>query len=484
MVSRASGAVKWAALGSLLPRFVTPVSTMILAAMLTPSDFGLVAAATAVVAVAQIVIEMGMGAAIIQRRSEVAEVASMALEFSVAVGGGLYFCLWLLAPWFATLYKVTELAAVLRVAGVTLILSALISIPSALLTRELEFRRLFWIATLPQIVNALVALSLALAGARYWALIAGIVASRVVNLILVWRACRWRPKLVLNPELFRTLITFSVWVFVSGLQSWLFLYADNLLAGHFYGVYNLGVYSLGFNLANLLPAMLTAPLAAVAYPAFSALQEDSHLVGRSLLKLQRLAAAILFPACFGLAALAGPIVTLLYVDKWNGLGWTLSFLAVMPGLSNLWSLNADAYRAVGHPDVWVKVAGAALMVLFLLLFLGSQFGYRAFVVARFVGAFSLPLFNIWAARRFLQIPLREQWHSWRAPCICAIMMSAVVLGFSLHAGPFQGIVGAVKILSLVGLGCAIYVGGLWFTDRDLFRQLLSSLALLAPNRWG
>lgn len=483
LVDQAGRSVKWAALGTLLPKLVTPVVTLVLAAVLTPADFGIVAAALAVVSFGQIVVEMGMGAAVVQRRTQVFEAASLALIFSVTVGLALYAVLWIMAPTIARVYDIGELQSALRVVGVSLVLSALISVPTALLTRELQFRRLFWIGALPQIANALVSLVLALAGGGYWALIGGHLSGRVLNLVLVWKAGRWRPRPVFDSQLFRSLFAFSAWIFVSGLQSWLFLYADNLLVGYFYGASYLGVYALGFNLAMLLPGMLIAPLASVAYPAFSALQKDPHEVGLSLQKLQRLAATILFPVCFGLAALAEPLVMQLYGDKWVGLGWTMGLLAIMPGLSNLWSLNADAYRAIGRPDVWVKVAAVSLCIVLPLLLLAGRYGYPVFVFLRFLGAFSLPLISLWATARLLDIPARKQWSNWRTPAASAVLMFVVVFLMSRPLMPFQGINGWLKLIALTGLGAALYLLALRLGDRNLFGQMFSSVRRLSLGDW-
>ena len=117
-------------------------------------------------------------------------------------------------------------------------------------------------------------------------------------------------------------------------------------------------------------AMLIAPLAAVAYPAFSVLQNEPHDVGRSLVKLQGLAAAILFPACFGLAALAVPTVSLLYGHMgWVGLD--AGSVGDHARSQQFWSLNADAYRAVGRPDTWAKVATLGISHSAPLLFWGA-----------------------------------------------------------------------------------------------------------------
>lgn len=484
VVGQASRSVKWAALGTLLPKLITPVVTLVLAGLLTPSDFGVVAAALAVVSFGQIVVELGMGAAVVQRRTQVFEAASLALGFSVTVGLALYAGLWAFSPAIADIYHIAELQSALRVVGFSLILSALISVPTALLTRELQFRKLFWIGTLPQIANALVSLALALAGGGYWALIGGYLSSRLLNVVLVWSVCRWRPRPVFDRILFRSLLVFSIWIFVSGLQSWLFLYADNLLAGYFYGADYLGVYSLGFNLGMLLPGMLIAPLAAVAYPAFCTIQDDPQQVGRSLNKLQSFAGAILFPACFGLAAVASPVISLLYGTKWLGLGWTLGALAIMPGISNLWSLNADAYRSIGRPDMWTKTMALALCILFPSLIIGGQFSYPIFVLARFIGALGAPIIQIWTTTRLLHISISDQWRAWRIPAALAVVMFGIVLALGWYLQPFSGITGWLKLILIIATGAVFYTVALRRADRILFNGLTASMRNLSLRDWS
>jgi O-antigen/teichoic acid export membrane protein len=478
VVDQAYRSVKWSALASVLPRFITPVSTMILAGLLTPSDFGIVAVAMLVVALAQVVVGLGLGTAVVQRQTAVEEAASIAFGLSVAMAVLLYGALWWLSPVIANFYQIPALVNVIRVAGLTLFLSALVSIPTALLQRRLDFRLLFWIGAVPQIVTAIVSVAFALMGGGYWALVIGQLVGLAINVLLVWRASAWRPRCVFDGALVRSLLVFGLWIMASSFQSWLFLYGDNAIAGYFFGAQGLGVYALGFNIASLFPGMIVAPLAAIAYPAFSALQKDPYAVGRDLLKLQRLVAAILFPACFGLAALATPAVTLLYGDKWSGLGWTLGFLAIMPGAGSLWSLNADAYRAVGRPDVWTKLAVVATLILFPLLFLSGRFDYKLFVGARFAGALVLPLLNLWAATHILRVSVAEQWLSWRGPALCAIAMFAAVTALGYYMASLTGVLGWTELLLMTGVGVAIYAGGLRLIDRSLFSELVYTLGRL------
>jgi PST family polysaccharide transporter len=367
LVNYAARSVKWSFLYNTVPRLVTPFSTMILAALLTPADFGLVAISTFVIALARTVVELGLGKTVIQRETRVNEAASISLWVSLVVSIGLYLALWVLAPWISVAYKNDQVVHIIRIAALALPLTAISVIPTALLRRRMEFRHLFWVNSSSLIIQSLASVTLAALGAGAWALIWGPLVGMITSAGLAWRLVRWRPMFIIDWHVLRSMLRFSMWVIVSGFQNWLFLYAGNVIAGLFLSVQELGVYSLGFNVAIILPAFIVASLDDVAYPAFCKLQGNNQEVGENLRKVQMLTGAILFPIALGISAIAPSVVKLLYGTKWQGLGTVISILVIMPGLIYIWSLNEGAYQAVGRPDLWTKLAGFSLIVLLAVL---------------------------------------------------------------------------------------------------------------------
>lgn len=473
LLTQAASSVKWTTLATLLPRFVTPVSTMILAALLTPADFGAIAVSTLVVALARIVVGLGLGPSVVQRRDRVGEAASAALYMSLLVAILLYGALWLSAPWLAQAYRIPVVESVVRVSGISLILYALESIPMALLQRELRFRRFFWVNFTPQLVNVAVSLALAALGAGVWALVIGPLAGAAARAALAWALSGWRPLRSLDRALVSQLLGFSLWLVVAGFQSWLFLQADNALAGVFLGGEGLGVYSLGFNLSALLPGLIIPPLATIAYPAFCTLQNQREEVGRSLLKLQSLAAALLLPAALGLSAVAVPAVKLLYGDKWAGLGSVIQLLA-LNGIGQIWSLNSETYRAIGRPDAWPKLALIPLAVLFPLLLAAGPYGLLPFTVARFAAGFVLPLTNIAASSRILGISIKKQVWALMSPGRYALVMYVLALLLVSWSAPFEGFTGWLKLGAIVSGSALFYVGLVWRFNRSLWSDLVSA----------
>jgi O-antigen/teichoic acid export membrane protein len=471
-ISQATRSVKWTLSYNLAPRLVTPFSTIILAAILTPSDFGLVAISTFIIALARILVDMGLSKAVIQRRSKVDEAASVSLWISLFISTGFYLLLWLAAPWISTAYGNEYVVNVIRVSSLSLPLFAAASIPKALLVREMAFRKLFWVNSSFLILQAIASVILALAGMGYWSLILGQLFGLFVHTGLAWKMVKWRPTMVMNPSTLVSLLTFSVWVMLSSLQNWMFLYADNAIAGLFLGVQGLGIYSLGFTIATLIPGFLMASVSDVAYPVFCRIQEDPPKVGENLVKLQRLIGTLLFPIALGFSAIAAPAVDLLYGQKWQGLGMVLAILTIMPGLSYIWSINENAYQAIGRPDIWTKLAGASLIGLIPLLWFAAPYGLLVFTIFRFAGAWFLPLGNILFGANNLGISIKEQLQTLVPPLIFSLIMFFLVFFIINQMAPLHGVLGWIKLLTTIAAGAAVYLLLIWRIKRELWNELI------------
>jgi teichuronic acid exporter len=475
LINQATRSVKWTLSYNLAPRLVTPFSTIILAAILTPSDFGLVAISTFIIALARILVDLGLSKAVIQRRGNVDEAASISLWISLFISTGFYLLLWFTAPWISNAYGNEYVVNVIRVSSLSLPLFAAASIPKAILIREMAFRKLFWVNSSFLILQAIASVILALAGMGYWALILGQLFGLMVHAGLAWKMASWRPTMVMNLSTLVSLLTFSIWVMLSSLQNWMFLYADNAIAGLFLGIQGLGIYSLGFNIATLIPGFLIASVSDVAYPIFCKIQEDPPKVGENLVKLQRLTGTLLFPIAFGFSAIAAPAVQLLYGQKWQGLGMVLAILTIMPGLSYIWSINENAYQAIGRPDIWTKLAGASLIGLIPLLWFSAPYGLLVFTLFRFAGAWFLPLGNILFGANRLGISIKVQLQSMVSPLIFSLVMFALVFFTINQLTPLHGILGWIKLFSIVAAGAGVYLLQIWLANRAIWNELISYL---------
>ena len=336
----------------------------------------------------------------------------------------------------------------------------------------MQFNRLFWINSSFLIIQAVASVIFAWLGLGAWALIWGQLLGLAVSSLIVWFATKWRPKFIWKWAIVREQLRFSLWVLLSSFQNWAFLYADNAIAGMFLGVNGLGVYSLGFNIAIIVPAFVIAALGDVAYPAFCRLDGNAQEVGKSLVSLQRLTSALLFPIAFGIASVASPAVQLLYGDKWQGLGFVIGILVIMPGLSSIWTLNESAYLSVGKPDIYTKLSAISLLLLIPLLWIIAPYGLIIFTIARFAGAFILPIANIIFGARALRLNVIQQIKPLFFPLVASLVMFGVVSLLIAQLQPFSGLLGWIKLLLAVLAGALVYTGTVRFVGRNLWADLL------------
>ncbi len=475
LVDQAVSSVKWAILYNVVPRVVTPFSTMILAALLTPTDFGLVAVATFVTELARIVIELGLGKALIQREGEVKQAASVIFWVNLSTSLIMYFVLWNAAPMIGSAYKSQEIVSIVRVAILALPMTALMATPKALLRRKMQFNRLFWIYSSFLIIQAIIAVVLALMGFGARAVIWGQLIGMMISVVLSWVLVKWRPEIHFNWKILSSMLMFSIWVMISSFQEWAFTYADNAIAGLFLGVQGLGIYALGFNMATVLPGFLVAGLGDVAYATFCRMQNKVGEVASKLTYLQKLTATVLFPIAFGLSAVAPVFIQLLYGEKWTGLGTVISILVIMPGLSSLWTLNASAYQAIGRPDIYTKISGFSLVIMVPLLWIAASHGLLIFTITRFTVAWLVPLGNLLWGSRLLNINIRDQVNAIKSPFLMSGIMYLIVVGLISYFGPFEGLMGWTKFVTVILAGGAVYIIALRVITPDLWNVVLLNI---------
>jgi PST family polysaccharide transporter len=467
---------RWALLGSLAPKAITPITTLVLPIFLEPRAFGLVAASALVVTAAQIIGGMGLGAAVVQRRADVKETASFSFWVGLSAAACLYLIAWVASPIVERTFGFRGLAAVIRVSALSLPLQALAAVPLGLLQRRMAFRHLFWIGVIAQVTGSAVALGLALTGGGVWPLVYGPLVAVLLQAVLALATAGWRPSFPWQVSTPPGLVSFSLWVSASNVVAWSFLQADNALVGYFLGAEALGIYALGFNLATVVPGLLSAPVSSVAYPQFSKPQlEGPSVVGAHLLALHRTVAAWLLPACIGVALLAPIVIPVVYGTRWPGLAAVIVVLSLTLGPSNLWSaINAQAFRGMGVPQAWLRAAVPALGLMVLALCLAAGKGLQGMVVARAGAEIMYPVMCVVVTASLLKLSIREQVGALRAPLVPAAGMAIVALTVALAGRATGALSGLPLAATMAAVGAAVYAVLLGWRSPDVLREALGT----------
>jgi O-antigen/teichoic acid export membrane protein len=376
-------ALKWSVAAELVSKALQPLIFVVLARLLTPNDYGVVAAAAIVISFTQIFWESGMAKALIQRQTEIEESSNVAFWINLTMGILFALLLFVFADYMAdVLFHDERVGLILKFMTLQIFFGALASVHTALLQKELRFDRLFWVKLVTVGVPGLFSIPLAVAGFSYWALVVGTIAGQAAQVIILWRMNKWRPSFTFNTRVARSLSTFGLWVGVTGLLAWFFIWVDSLFVGSYLGADQLGLYRTGNQFVMMVYGLFFAPLLPVLYSHFSGMQHDRERLRNILFKVTRIATLISIPMAFLIFTLAEPISLIVFGEKWNGIGFVLGVMALMHGYSWVVGANGEIYRAIGKPSYESAINFIMLGVYLIGYYISIRQNFETFVWTR------------------------------------------------------------------------------------------------------
>ena len=360
-------ALKWAMVGNSGTRGIATAVTFLLAAILGPGDFGLVAVALIYIAFVRMLLEQGFLTAIIQREQLDEEHLDSAFWVNFAWCLVLAVASFLTAGLWAGVYDMPRLEGVLQVLSILIVVEGLGIVQQALLERSLEFKKLAIRSNASVLVGGAVGIPLALGGAGVWALVAQQLALETTLLVAVWLLSAWRPRLRFSRAHARELTGFSTNVFAANVAGFVNRRADALLVGVFWGPVAVGLYRLADRVVDVLLEVTMRPVGVVSLPVLSRLQNDPERLREAVAKCLRATLLISVPVLLVVLSTSHELVRVLG-DEWEDAGIALQFLCLV-GIGKaigfftgpvLFAVNRPRFRAI---MLWVLAGVSTLVVV-------------------------------------------------------------------------------------------------------------------------
>lgn len=398
------GAVKWSFAGELCVRAVLPIVFIAMAKLLTPADFGIAAAGLMAISFSQIFWEGGLAKAIIQRQSNVEAAASTAFWMNAVLGFVVATILFVVAPYIATfIFHDDRIAAVLRVMVLHILLGSLASIPTAIIQKNMRFDRVFWIRLVTVVAPSLLSIPLALAGWSYWALVVGALAGQCSQTIVVWWVGKWRPAFSFDLALAAEIFRFGRWSALSGLLSWLYIWADAAVVGFYFGSHEFGLYRTGSQAVTMMYGLIFAPILPVLYSHFSGFAGDRERISVILGNVMRVLAVTAIPLAFGIFIFSDLLERLFFGPQWHGVAFVLGVMALTQGYSWVVGADGEAYRALGKPSYETIIPAVSLVIYLAGYMISIRYGFEAFVWTRFGVVLPAVAFHLYLNWRVLKV---------------------------------------------------------------------------------
>lgn len=397
---------------------------LLLARLLVPEDYGLCALLLAFINIATVFVNSGLNTALIQKKEADSLDFSSVLYLSLSISVIIYVILFFSSPLIADFFNDNRLSLLMRVLAVTLIIGAFNSVQLSVLTRNMQFRKLFIANLLGMIVSAIISIVMAMNGFGVWSIVIQYLINRLVVTLALFALVRWMPKLEFSWIRIKSLFSFGWKCMTTTFLSTIVTDIYTAVVGKFYPKSQLGVYDTGNKIPATISETFSSSLGNVLFPAFSKLQNDIPQLRAIVAKSNKISSFLIAPIMFAIIASAHPIISILLTDKWIGAVPFLQMACLLYALYPLHIANISAISAIGRSDVTLRCEIQKKIVDLSFLALMVNFSIYWVALGRVLTSFVSLWINMRPNKKFLQYDVWQQIVDIIPTFIIAVVMCA------------------------------------------------------------
>jgi len=466
LTSKTINGIFWSYLSFIVGKGLSFLSTIILARLLLPEQFGVMGYCLIFIQYLDIINSAGIDGALISCRENLQEAANAAFIGNIALGCLTFVITWMAAPSVANFFNEPEVIPALRVLALSLPISGLGLVPDALIQRGLRFKTKLFPDISRNLSKGLVSILLALLGFGVWSLIWGQIISALTGSLLCWLLAGWKPTWRFNREAIRSIMAFGFNIILLEFAGAFRDNVDYLLVGRILGAAALGYYTMAFRIPELLISSLNSVIGRVSFPALAAMQVEKEKMRSFYYSYIRYLSVFVFPVGIGLALTAPVFIPTFLSSQWDSAIVPTSLIAVALAISAIGYVPGVLYKAIGRPEILNLLGLIKIPIAVAVLWYSTRWGIIGVAAGHiFVGMFSVALDTL-VANWIMQYQLRH--------LITAILPglgSSIVMGLSLVAlNKLFTMNGLWGLLIMVMVGISVYFVTLLLTGRSTVIQ--------------
>ena len=446
---KAISGVKWNAIGRFSTQGVNFVIGLILARLLSPSDYGVVGMVGIFFAIAQTFIDSGFGSALIRKNDCTDEDYSTAFYFNIIVGLVCCVLLSVLSPFIANFFDTPILKDLIKVMSLNMLISSFAIVHSTKLTHSVDFKSQSLVNLVTAIVAGASGILMAYKGLGVWSLVLQNMVASVLRVVLLIAITRWLPSRVFSKESFKYLFSFGSKILTASLLHTIYANMTTMIIGKFYSAKDLGYYSRGESLATYPSTNITGILQSVTYPVLSKIQDDDEQLIRAYRKLISMTSMVIFFGMFLLAALAKPLIVTLLTDKWLDAVIYLQVFCFAYMFDHICALNLNILYVKGYSNLVLKLEVIKKAISISMIIAAVPFGVLAICIARALYTQIAVVINTYYTGKMFDLGYLKQVKDFSKylilSFICAI--PAYILTYSSLTALVQLILGGVLAIS-------------------------------------
>ena len=426
---------------------------VILARLLLPEQFGLIAMLTIFMAVAQSLVNSGFGSALIQKQDANHLDECSIFFFTILVGFLVTGILFLSAPWIAAFYQVSHLTTLARVLSLNLIINAFGIVHITLLTKRIDFKTQMKIGIIATALSGSIGVTMAYQGYGVWSLVAQSIGGNLFRATLLWFFLPWRPTWIFSWVALRSMFSFGSKLLFSGLLDTIYNNLYLVVIGKMFSATDLGYYTRAQQTQQLPVDSLYSTVGRVTFPIFSSMQDDKARLKRGTRKALTTLVTVNFPLMIGLAVVAKPLVLVLLTDKWLPCVPYLQLLCMAGLLYPLHAINLNVLIAQGRSDLFFRLEIYKKAMITAAICLTWRWGILALIYGQIATSVIAYYMNSYYTGKLLSYPVEEQLKD-----IVPILCLASLMGCGVYLSGYFHIQSTIVLLfSQVSMGVILYI---------------------------
>lgn len=453
------------------------VVSLVLARLLAPEAYGTIALITVFTTLLQVFVNHGLGTALIQKKDADDLDFSTVFYFNMVLCLVLYGLLFLAAPLIAAFYEMPELTSLVRVLGLTLVISGVNNIQQSYVSKTMQFKRFFFSTLGGTVFSAAVGIVMAYMGYGVWALVAQSLTNNAANTVILWITVKWRPKWMFSWERLKGLFSYGWKLLVSALLDTGYRDLRQLIIGKVYTAGDLAYYNKGDQLPGMLVTNINTAIDSVLLPTMAEEQDNREKVRAMTSRAIKTSTYVMMPVMMGLAVCAEPLIRLLLTETWLPCVLYLRIFCITYSFYPIHTANLNAIKAVGRSDLFLKLEIVKKTVGLAALFATMFISVEAMAYSLLATTLLSQVINAWPNKKLLGYSYLEQ-----VKDMLPQMALSCVMGAAVYAINFLNLGDVVTLLIQVPLGALIYVAGSWLFKLDSFIYLLGMLKKMLSNK--
>ena len=432
---------------------VSFIVSIILARLLSPSDYGLIALTTIFISISNIFVQSGFGNALVQKKNADDTDFSSVFYFNIFVSLVFYIIIFFTSPLIAKLYNRADLTIIMRVMAISILIYGINNIQQAYVSKTMQFKRFFFSTLIGTVISAFVGIIMAYKGFGVWALVAQDLTNTIMDTIILWITVKWRQTKVFSLNRLKLLFSYGWKLLVQSLLNTFYGNIRNLVIGKVYTAQDLAYYTKGSRYPNLIAANVDTAMGKALFPAMSKEQYDFNRIKMIARRSTKLCSYIMSPLLIGLAVSSESFVELLLTDKWLPIVPYMRVICICLLFRPAQTSMLQAIKSTGKSDVVLKMDIPVRIFGVIALIVAVKFGVIYVVVSEVIVEFFCLIIYAISCQKTINYKLEDILLDF-----CTNVFHAALMGCIVYAvGYYTEFSSFITLLLQISVGIVSYI---------------------------